>query len=476
MDSQISSASCIICGSTSVVPPVSNKFVGEDESHAHLTAVFILTKVLKTPEPELRRLLGLNPKEPIPDVLMSTCGSCEKYLSQFQNTLKLMSRMEKRLAEIRAEFKNRIRQSLDGDKRGETGSKEVKQDGGGLSTEDHVYPHDPAFLGALGLSQKLPGKSVAPVADDITLKPLEPCEDPFAKLVVESFGSQPIDEEYKICIEYDDEEEVVPCNDNQKEDYHHHQDVGNTASLEILYGPPFPRQVISSPVPAPALSSFTDQRPFFVVGDTEISYDDYHPYPIQNLKRRKPRKPTPLHINRTKKRKNYNNYRCSKCPFNAPGKLQLERHSYLHAEGAIASICSDCGWYVSPNRMLVHHVRRHPSNRDLIPPHKDLGPPRKEYYKCLKCPFNTANRGHFNAHLTLHCPSLWNRSSATSPTNQEAKPPDDNANETQDKVEPMGSSVSAINVNAHDSREVFINTLRSNWRCYIQKKASWQIN
>ncbi|CAL8114426.1 unnamed protein product [Orchesella dallaii] len=104
-------------------------------------------------------------------------------------------------------------------------------------------------------------------------------------------------------------------------------------------------------------------------------------------------------------------YQCQLCSYQCNTKTTFENHMKLHEEGSGATLCSDCGRPVLPNKLRWHVIqcragivgnyghdkRRRMSSNSNVP--KRSG---RFYYQCDKCPFESNSSASYATHLKLH--------------------------------------------------------------------------
>ncbi|ODM92245.1 Zinc finger and BTB domain-containing protein 16-A [Orchesella cincta] len=105
--------SCLFCTSSSPPPaqPSPLVFQGDSVINEQLKAILVLKHILKIPQETLRRFLQQNNGQFNPEIWLNLCSSCADSVHQFLETLKQISRLEKKLNGIETELKLKMQNS-----------------------------------------------------------------------------------------------------------------------------------------------------------------------------------------------------------------------------------------------------------------------------------------------------------------------------------------------------------------------------
>jgi len=188
---------------------------------------------------------------------------------------------------------------------------------------------------------------------------------------------------------------------------------------------------------------------------------------------------------------NIHKHKCVQCPFSTPHKSQFENHCQLHLEGASATVCPECYWYVRPSSLNSHIAVRHKTRvmESNAKPGKKLNHPTLEFANGQRgklqattssneCSFGSSNSAQANAHLSIHQQAtlpLLNGADNNNSTgkqvaiNPSSNSPEESFNPTRVVLSGGGRKERKQKVPVPVSRNAFLNALCLEWKKYKSK-------
>jgi len=113
--------SCLFCASPCSPDAVINLqevtssslvFPEDGPIEEHLRAVFVLSRILKISQDLMCQFLTKGDGQFYPELWFNVCGECGECVADFHETLKQVSKLEKKLTQLESELKGKIERSI----------------------------------------------------------------------------------------------------------------------------------------------------------------------------------------------------------------------------------------------------------------------------------------------------------------------------------------------------------------------------